>query len=245
MPRPRRLEPPGVALHVIQRGNNRSACFFCDMDRHFYLKCLAEYAERRGCAIHAYALMTNHVHLLVTPATPGGVSRMLQDVGRRYVRTVNEAQSRTGTLWEGRFKSNPIDSETYLLTCHRYIELNPVRAGIASAPADYRWTSHSYYAHGKPNKLISEHPVYIGLGATPDDRRHRFLSLFKSPIEERELTKLRTAVNKSRALGSDAFLDRIEAALRESVRPARRGRPPKEEKQDSAAAGNPQAEMLL
>lgn len=245
MARPRRLEPAGVPLHVIQRGNNRAACFFGDVDRLFYLKCLAEYGERRGCAVHAYALMTNHVHLLVTPASTGGVSLMLQDVGRRYVRTINQAQSRTGTLWEGRFKSNLIDSETYLLACHRYIELNPVRAGLASAPADCRWTSHSYYALGTPDKLISEHPVYIGLGVNPQDRRQRFLALFDSPIEERELTKLRTAVNKGWALGSDTFLDRMAAALGGPVRPARRGRPLKEENQNSLAEKIPQAEMLL
>ena len=244
MPRPSRLEPAGVALHVIQRGNNRAACFFGDIDRRFYLKCLAEYADRRGCAVHAYALMTNHVHLLVTPAEAGGVSLMLQDIGRRYVRIVNEVQVRTGTLWEGRFKSNLIDSETYLPTCHRYIELNPVRAGMALAPAEYPWTSHSYYAHGRPNKLISEHPVYLNLSATPEDRRDRFLSLFKKPFEERELTILRTAINRGWALGSDAFLDHMEAVSGRSVRPARRGRPPKE-KQDSAENENPQAEMLL
>lgn len=245
MARPHRLEPAGVALHVVQRGNNRTACFFGDVDRHFYLKCLAEYGERRGCAVHAYALMTNHVHLLVTPASTGGVSLMLQDVGRRYVRTVNEARSRTGTLWEGRFKSNLIDSETYLLTCHRYIELNPVRAGLASAPADYRWTSHSYYAQGTPNKLIAEHPVYVGLGANLQDRRQKFLSLFNSPIEERELVKLRIAINKGWALGSSTFLDRMEAVLGRSVRPARRGRPLKGEEQNSRLEKDPQAEMLL
>jgi len=245
MARPHRLEPAGVALHVIQRGNNRAACFFGDIDRLFYLKCLAKYGERRGCVIHAYALMTNHVHLLITPSTPGGVSRMLQDVGRQYVRAINNARSRTGTLWEGRFKSNLIDSETYLLACHRYIELNPVRAGLATAPLDYRWTSHAYYAQGAPNTLISEHPVYVGLGANPQDRRQKFLSLFDSPIEEHELAKLRTAVNKGWALGSETFLDRMGAVLGESLRPARRGRPRAEGISSTLAEKNPQKEMLL
>ena len=244
MPRPPRLEPAGVALHVIQRGNNRAACFFSDIDRHFYLKCLSEYAARRDCAVHAYALMPNHVHILVTPSEAGGVSLMLQDIGRRYVRIVNNARSRTGTLWEGRFKSNLIDSDTYLLACHRYIELNPVRAGMVSAPGDFPWTSHAYYAHGKPSGLISEHPVYGSLGTTPADRRRRFLSLFEKPIEDSEMTKLRTAVNKGWALGSDAFLDRMEVALGRSVRPARIGRPRKE-LPDSAEDGTPQAEMML
>lgn len=227
MPRPHRLEPAGVPLHVIQRGNNRAACFFGEVDRRFYLKCLADAAERRRCAIHAYALMTNHVHLLVTPAETGGVSMMMQDVGRRYVRIVNDIHARTGTLWEGRFKSNLIDSDSYLLICHRYIELNPVRAGIVSSPADFPWTSHPYYACGKPNRLISEHPVYVGLGTTPIDRRKKFLSLFENPLDEHDMTRLRAAVNKGWALGSEAFLDRVEALMGIRVRPPKRGRPKK------------------
>jgi len=132
MPRPPRLELPGVPLHVIQRGNNRAACFFGEVDRRFYLQCLAKSAARTDCAIHAYVLMTNHVHLLVTPGAPGSAAAMLQDIGRRYVRVINTIHGRTGTLWEGRFKSSLVDTERYLLTCHRYIELNPVRAGLAA-----------------------------------------------------------------------------------------------------------------
>lgn len=226
MPRPSRLEPAGVALHVIQRGNNRAACFFGEVDRRFYLKCLADAAERRGCAVHAYVLMTNHVHLLVTPATAGAVSVMMQDIGRRYVRIVNRAHGRTGTLWEGRFRSNLIDSENYLLACHRYIELNPVRAGIAARPADYRWSSHACYSRGRPDRLLTEHAAYSALGATADDRRKAFLSLFDCAVADDELVRIRSAVNKGWALGTEAFLDRMEAALGESVRPPRRGRPP-------------------
>ena len=226
MPRPDRLEPAGVALHVVQRGNNRAACFFREIDRRFYLKCLAEAAERRGCAVHAYALMTNHVHLLVTPVGAGAVSVMMQDVGRRYVRVINEAHGRTGTLWEGRFRSNLIDSENYLFACHRYIELNPVRAGIAATPSDYPWSSHAYYARGRPDRVIREHPAYFTLGPTPEDRRNSFLSLFDDPVTGEELVRIRTALNKGWALGTEAFLDRMEATLGESVRPPRRGRPP-------------------
>jgi len=244
MPRPRRLEPAGIALHVIQRGNNRGSCFFGDIDRRFYLKCLAEYAERRGCAVHAYALMTNHVHMLVTPVEEGGVSLMLQDIGRRYVRVINEARERTGTLWEGRFKSNLIDSDTYLFACHRYIELNPVRAGMAVSPEDYAWTSHAHYTNSKPNRLISEHPVYVALGPTAESRRLEFLKLFDVPFEEQALMKLRNSVNKGWALGSDDFLDRMEIALGRSVRPARRGRPPKENS-ESDEDQSTQVEMLL
>ena len=134
MPRPPRLELPGVPLHVIQRGVNRTACFFGDADRRFYLKCLGKAAAARGCAVHAYVLMTNHVHLLVTPGEAGAAGAMMQDIGRRYVRVINTVHGRTGSLWEGRFKSSLVDSEGYLLTCHRYIECNPVRAGMAAQP---------------------------------------------------------------------------------------------------------------
>jgi len=244
MTRPHRIEIPDIPLHIIQRGNNRSACFFGDVDRRFYLKCLAETARRRGCAIHAYALMTNHVHLLVTPQAPGAASAMLQDLGRRYVRVINEIQGRTGTLWEGRFKSNLIDSETYLLTCHRYIELNPVRAGIVIDPADYRWSSHTCYSSGRPDPLISEHQVYLKLGPNPESRRKAFRSLFGDPVDENDLKRLRTAINKGWAVGSEQFLDRIESMAGQSVRPAPRGRP---RRQIDAEAGQPvpQTEMLL
>ena len=244
MSRAPRIEIPGVPLHIVQRGNNRTACFFGDVDRRFYLKCLAETARRRGCAIHAYALMTNHVHLLVTPQAPGAASAMLQDLGRRYVRVINDVQGRTGTLWEGRFKSNPIDSETYLLTCHRYIELNPVRAGVVFDPADYRWSSHTYYSSGKPNPLISEHQVYLNLGPGPESRRKAFRSLFADPVGESDMKRLRTAINKGWAVGSEQFLDRIASMAGRSVRPAPRGRPPR---QIDTQADRPdsQAEMLL
>lgn len=227
MPRPHRIEIPGIPLHIVQRGNNRAACFFSDIDRRFYLKCLAETARQRGCAIHAYALMTNHVHLLVTPGAQGAASAMLQDVGRRYVRTINKIQGRTGTLWEGRFKSNLIDSETYLLICHRYIELNPVRAGMVVDPADYLWSSHAHYSSTRRDPIITEHPVYLSLGPSTENRRIAFLSLFGNLICESELTRLRMAVNKGWAIGSEHFLDRMESMAGRSIRPPRRGRPPK------------------
>jgi len=163
MGRPPRLELPDVPLHVVQRGNNRAACFFNEVDRRFYLKCLATAALARGCAIHAYVLMTNHVHLLVTPSEAGAVGAMMQDVGRRYVRVINSIHGRTGSLWEGRFKSSLIDSESYLLTCHRYIELNPVRARMASDPRDYPWSSYRAHAFGAEDGLVSDHRLYRSL----------------------------------------------------------------------------------
>lgn len=213
MPRPPRLELPGVPLHVIQRGNNRAACFFNEVDRRFYLKCLAKAAARAQCAIHAYVLMTNHVHLLVTPGARGSVAAMLQDIGRRYVRVINTINGRTGTLWEGRFKSSVVDTERYLLTCHRYIELNPVRAGLATDPSAYPWSSHSHYVSGRTSELITEHPAFLALGASTAERRAAFRELFGDALDEKTLAHIREAVNAGSPLNAPP--------------PRKRGRPPK------------------
>ena len=227
MARPTRLELPGTPLHVIQRGNNRAACFFGEMDRRFYLKCLHEAAVRRNCAIHAYVLMSNHIHLLVTPNERGGVARMVQDVGRRYVRIINAIHGRTGTLWEGRFKSSLVDSESYLMTCHRYIELNPVRAGLTAEPGAYAWSSHRHYSSGARDKLITEHPVFAGLGSSAAARRTAFCSLFEEQLDAPTLKHIRDAANTGSALGSESFLARTESVLGRRVRPPIRGRPQK------------------
>jgi putative transposase len=213
MPRPPRLAQPGVPLHVIQRGNNRAACFFNDVDRRFYLKCLARSAARNDCAIHAYVLMTNHVHLLVTPRGRGSVSAMLQDLGRRYVRVINTIRGRTGTLWEGRFKSSLVSTEAYLLTCHRYIELNPVRAGMVAEPSAYPWSSHAHYARGRSDDLITEHAAFLGLGGTADERRAAFRELYRYALDEKTLMHIREAVNAGCPLGASP--------------PRKRGRPVK------------------
>jgi putative transposase len=227
MPRPPRLELPGAAHHVIQRGNNRAACFFGDADRRFYLKCLVQSAARRGCEVHAYVLMTNHVHLLVTPCEAGAIGMMMQDLGRRYVRVINTIHARSGTLWEARFRSGMIDSENYLLICQRYIELNPVRAGLASQPGAYPWSSHSYYAAGIASNLITEHPVYLRLGLTAPERSAAYLSLFTCSLDQHVVARIRDAVNSDSAFGSEAFLDDVEAKLGRSVRLPTRGRPVK------------------
>jgi putative transposase len=218
---------PGVAQHVIQRGNNRGGCFFGEADRRFYLKCLAESATRRGCGIHAYVLMSNHVHLLVTPSESGAIGAMMQDLGRRYVRVINTIHGRTGTLWEPRFRSSLVDSEAYLLTCHRYIELNPVRAGVVSDPVAYAWSSHGHYATQHVNPLITEHAVYLRLGGTRFERQAAFRSMFAESLEERLVLQIRTAINTDSALGSETFMDDAEGKLGRSVRAPTRGRPAK------------------
>lgn len=222
MPRTRRLEQPNVPLHVIQRGNNRTACFFGDVDRRFYLKCLATAAARRSVAVHAYVLMSNHVHLLVTPAEVGAVASMLQDLGRKYVRVINMIHERTGTLWEGRYKSCLVSDERYMLTCHRYIELNPVRAGMVKDPAFYPWSSHAHYALGHRDPLITEHFTYLSLGPSADDRSRAFRSLFHQSLEESVLRSIRDATNAGCALGTDV---------------PKRGRPKKKQDGDAPETG--------
>lgn len=225
MARRPRLELPGVPLHVIQRGNNRAACFVADGDRQLYLKCLGDAATKYGCAIHAYVLMPNHVHLLVSPERAGGVALVMQDVGRRYVRIFNDVHKRTGTLWEGRYKAAMIDSEQYLLVCQRYIELNPVRASLVAGPADYRWTSYRYYAHGIRNPLVSPHELVQRLALNDDERRDAYRDLFREPLAQHLIDRIREATDKGWPLGADAFVARVEQALGRPARPPKRGRP--------------------
>jgi putative transposase len=187
--------------------------------------------------------MTNHVHLLVTPSAVGGVAGMMQDVGRRYVRLFNETHSRSGTLWEGRYKSSLIDSETYLLTCHRYIELNPVRARLVEYPLQYRWSSHAYYALGTNDPLITRHALFNGLANDEPMRRRVFLAQFQDAIANELIERIRITANQGWALGSDRFLDQIEAVLGRSARPPKRGRPFKAI--DPLGTGSETSEMLI
>jgi putative transposase len=225
MPRKPRFYLPDVPAHVIQRGNNRQAVFFCDDDCRAYLTWLREGAARHGCAIHAYALMTNHVHLLVTPETRDAISRTMQYVGRHYVIYVNTQYGRSGTLWEGRHKGSIISSEAYLLACSRYIELNPVRAGMVAAPGDYRWSSYGANAGGKSCSLLKHHPLYLALGDSPESRQRAYRDLFRGAPGSEELDAIRSAVQTGTPLGSDRFRAQIEAALKCKVGQARRGRP--------------------
>jgi len=171
--------------------------------------------------------MSNHVHLLATPSEPGAIGMMMQDVGRRYVRVINTLHGRTGTLWEARFRSSLIDSENYLLLCQRYIELNPVRAGMVTDPAAYQWSSYAYYALGRPNGLITEHSVYLSLGTTSSERRAAYLGLFEQSLGDEVVARIRGAINSDSAFGSESFLNDAEAKLGRSVRLPVRGRPAK------------------
>ncbi|PJL06272.1 transposase [Stenotrophomonas maltophilia] len=212
MPRPRRVDAPGYPQHVVQRGNNRQPVFFSDGDRVAYLRLPCHHADQQHCRIHAYVLMGNHVHLLVTPDAPGGMSRMMQAVNRAYVRRVNERQQRTGTLWEGRFHSTLVDTERYLLACQRYVELNPVRAGMVVRPGDYRWSSYRANAQGRANALLVPHSAFELIAADVDERRRRYAEFIAQGIPAGDLVAIRGALQSQRRLsgplmGSEPFRD--------------------------------------
>jgi putative transposase len=230
MARQPRLDLPGIAQHVVQRGNDRQVCFATDTDYLRYLQELREASSKHDCAIHAYVLMTNHVHLLVTPAAIGGISRMMQAVGRRYVGSFNARYRRTGTLWEGRFKAALVDTDRYLLTCYRYIELNPVRAHMTNDPADYPWSSYHHNALGQYSPLITPHAQYTSLGATSDARQTGYRSLIDEHLEEKHLAVLRQHTQQQRAWGSERFQQQIEVLTQRSVSVRPRGRPAKASK---------------
>lgn len=225
MPRRARLSVPGIPWHIIQRGNNRSACFYAEKDYRRYLDDLAELSVRSGCAVHAYALMTNHVHLLLTPARVDSAALLMKHLGQRYVQYINRTYRRSGTLWEGRFRSCLAQSEDYVLACHRYIELNPVRAALVRHPRDYRWSSHAANAEGKAPQWLTAHDQYLALGPTEDARRQAYRELFRAQVDESLVEQIRKATNGNFVLGNERFQAQIATVLKRRVVRAQAGRP--------------------
>jgi putative transposase len=223
MARQPRFVLPGHPQHVIQRGNNRNVIFADSGDYRFYLEKLQEACERFRCDIHAYVLMTNHAHLLMTPATGEGIGKVMQSLGRRYVQYFNYRYRRTGTLWEGRYKAALLDTEAWLLTCYRYIELNPVRAGMVNHPADYGWSSYRCNAMGRLDPLVTTHSLYTRLGATPQQRQQAYCTLFQHHINEQTLESIRQATNRAWVLGNDRFKEEISKLLERQAAPKARG----------------------
>jgi putative transposase len=209
--------------HIIIRGNNRSEIFCATEDYYFYLEKLKASADKHDCSIHAYVLMTNHVHLLITPHAKDSIPKTIQMLGRYYVQYFNYCYRRTGTLWEGRYKSTLIDSETYLLRCMRYIEMNPVRAAMVEHPAEYPWSSYSYNAQGIKNDLLKTHPEYLRLGSDDETRRYAYRKLFQTPLGYNEASEILEATNKSWVLGNSRFKESIEKQLARRVEPKPRG----------------------
>ncbi len=226
MPRKPRFFIPAIPAHVVQRGHSRKAVFYEDGDYSAYLGWLGEAAERYHCAIHAYVLMTNHVHILATPDDVEGISRMMQYVGRRYVPYINYNYGTSGTIWEGRYKASLVQEEDYLLTCMRYIELNPTRANMVAHPREYRWSSYRANGEGRENALITPHPLYRALGKTSDERKEAYRALFKAHIYEDDMKQIRAAWQTGTPLGNDYFKTSVEAHLDTKVGQSRRGRPP-------------------
>lgn len=205
MARSVRLDLPDYPQHIIQRGHNRSTCFFRDSDYLAYKEFLGLALEKSGCSLHAYVLMRNHVHLLVTGRFNGGVAVMMQSLGRRYVRYINRIRKRTGTLWEGRYKSSIIETDRYLLTCYRYIEMNPVRAGIVTQPEHYLQSSHVHHVNMRFDPLIDDHSLFMNLGQTAEERAFRYQRMFEKHLEEKAVDRIRSNTNSGRVLGSEKF----------------------------------------
>jgi putative transposase len=204
---------PGVAVHVIQRGVNRVSCFRTDGDYLVYLSHLRHLSVRHGCAVHAYCLMTNHVHLLLTPSTTQSCTALMRDIGRRYVPYFNWRHDRTGTLWEGRFRSCIAESARYVLACYRYIELNPVRSGIVNEPANYPWSSHAVNIGSRLDTHISPHAEFLALASDSKNRHASYLALFESEMERPLLEAIRDATNGGYPLASERFKNTAIAPL--------------------------------
>ena len=225
MPRKPRFHLPGVPVHAVQRGHCRQAVFFEDDDYQVYLHWLRVAAQRYDCSVHAYALMTNHIHLLLTPQAEDSLARLMQYLGRHYVPYINRRHGRSGTLWEGRYKASLVQQELYLLRCYHYIELNPVRAGMVEEPGGYRWSSHAANAKAFSDPVISPHPLYLELGRTQAERCRRYRSMFPAQLGAGQLALIRSACQSGTPLGTDRFRRGIETRLGCATGYAGRGRP--------------------
>jgi len=225
MPRRARVAVAGIPWHIIQRGNNRSACFYTEEDYSYFLDRLEQESVKFGCAIHTYCLMTNHVHLLLTPQEVDSASLMMKHLGQTYVQYINRTYRRSGTLWEGRFRSCLAQDDHYVMTCYRYIEMNPVRAGMVSHPASYPWSGYHHNARGHINSLITAHNDYVSLGSSDEQRMRVYRDMLNVVVSQEELEQVRKATNGNYVLGDERFQQEIENALGRRVTPGKRGRP--------------------
>jgi len=234
MPRQSRLVLPGVALHVIQRGNNRGACFHVRSDYLLYLLHLHELARKFECAVHAYCLMPNHVHLLLTPSSGDGCMSLMRELGQRYVQYFNRRHGRTGTLWEGRYRASLVESARYVLACYRYIELNPVRAGLAERPEQYEWSSHRGNAALQSDSLLSPHVEFLATGS-----REAYLGLFEQAFDVALLREIRESTNAGYPLGSDVFKAAVVEPTGHKLSPGKPGRRPRDPGNETESGSEP------
>ena len=225
MPRKPRFFLPEIPIHIVVRGNNKQIIFAEEDDFQAYINAMAESLIATETKLHAYVLMSNHVHLLVSAMIPENISKLIQGIGRKYVPYFNHKYGRTGTIWEGRFKASSIDSDQYMLACYRYIEMNPVRAKMVNAPADYKWSSYGGNALGHPSKVLSPHDLYLALGKTEASRQAAYRSLFSDVMNHAVLQDIRDCLQTGTPLGNDKFRLNIEALLGQKVGSTQRGRP--------------------
>ncbi|TAL67712.1 MAG: transposase [Burkholderiaceae bacterium] len=220
-----RLTVPGYPHHVIQRGNNRQAIFASAADYQMLLDLLHDNARKFGVALHSYVLMTNHFHLLATPESPDSLPQLMQAMGRRYVRHFNDSQGRSGTLWEGRYRSTLIQTERYLLACMVYIDLNPVRAGLVAEARDYPWSSHAHNVGLRVDRLITPHPLYWALGNTPFAREAAYAELVRAGVDAKQQAALTESALRGWALGEPDFVADLQRRTQRRVSKTQAGRP--------------------
>jgi len=225
MARQARLTVPAYPHHVIQRGNDRQMIFRDDADRERLFSLLLEHAQRSKVAVHAYVLMDNHFHLLLTPETGEGIPQMMQSVGRSYVRYFNIRHARTGTLWEGRYRCSLIETEKYLLACMAYIDLNPVRAGMVSEPAEFPWSSYRHLIGQRSDKLVTPHALFWSLGNTPFAREAAYAQMVRAGVAHQAEGEITRSVLTGWPLGSPAFIASLEQTTHRRLLPAKAGRP--------------------
>ena len=222
-----RIHIPGIPLHIVQRGNFRHRTFFEDEDYRTYLRLLARFSQRYETRIHAYVLMSNHVHLLVTSSHAGGISATMQHLASTYSRQVNERLERKGSLWEGRFLSSPVESDFYCLACYRYIELNPVRAGIVAAPEEYHWSSYHENVGRHAWKIVVPHACFLALGPSPGARAESYRAIVRERLSGATIDAIRERTRKGVPVGREIFTTIVEAETGYVLGPKKRGRPRK------------------
>ncbi len=227
MPRLPRLNLANIPQHIVVQGHNNLACFFDELDYEFYLLSLKIAADQYLVNVHAYVLLPNMIQIIATPLIPNGISSMMQSLGRRYVQYVNHRYKRSGTIWGGRYKSSVIDSESYLLTCYRYVELRPMYLGLSDGPAEYPWSSFHYHTCAADNDLIKDHRLYVALGDDETERAQEYSRLFHYAFDHRLMDYIAETVKLGQVLGGDSFKDKIEQIANQRVRPLKRGRPRK------------------
>lgn len=232
-----RLYIPGLPSHVRVRGNDKQAIVRTEGDRIFLHRCLVDACGRHELAVHAYVFMDNHFHLLATGLRPDSLPRAMQCLGRRYVSYFNYLHGRTGTLWEGRYRSSPVETERYFMTCQRYVEENPVRAGMVANPIEHAWSSHRCNLGLAADDLVTPHALYLGLGRLPDERYRYYADLFRSPLGAAVIDAIRAATDKGMALGGPEFCKLLASAAGRRASPGQRGRPAKRENAESAGIG--------